>query len=343
MNASPSAGDPPDVSSGPMPELTRSDVNPAQRTVVERLRGDRSARPTYDAEMRHELRAALEGRLAEPVAELPADVDLWLSKRTLELVHGCEARWLAEEASSSFSWSIPVARGKVAHKAIELSVNWRRELLPGTLADEALARLEQGDDDFARWLQALGEAERAELLSSAGALVAAFLECWPQLPRSWRPVLEQSLRQDLLGGRVHLHGRPDLTLGTATGLVAGKAIVDFKTGRVSRHHVDDLRFYALIDTLRVGTPPLRLATSYLDSGELHVEDLREATLWSTVERCVDAVEKMVVLRLGRREARRVPSAACAWCPATSSCPPGRQYLDERAGRSEHADADDDAW
>ena len=67
-------------------------------------------------------------------------------------------------------------------------------------------------------------------------------------------------------GQVRLSGRPDLTIGQAQGALAGKVIVDFKTGRMHGSHVADLRFYALIDTIRIGTPPRMLATSYLDIG-----------------------------------------------------------------------------
>src|SRR5690606_30617843 len=150
-------------------------------------------------------------------------------------------------------WSVAAARGKVAHKAIELSINWRREITPWSLVDEALARLELGDDDFARWLQGIGEAERAELRGEANDRVVKFLECWPPLRKGWRPATEASVRQDVAGERVVLRGKVDLTLGAPDGLVAGKVLIDLKTGGTRPAHLDDLRFYALVETLRLGT------------------------------------------------------------------------------------------
>jgi hypothetical protein len=300
--------------------------NPSQRDIVERLRGDRDARPAYADELRHELRAHLDHRLIPLVERLPASTDVFITKRVLSLVHGCEGRYLAEENSKDFAWSVPVARGKVAHKAIELSVNWRRELLPLTLVDEAIARFEDGDDDFARWLQGCSEVDRAVLRNAPNNTVGMFLECWPPLPSGWRPALERPITQELADRRVVLRGRVDLMIGIPDGLTAGKVIVDFKTGRFSPLHIEDLRFYALVETMRLGVPPLRLADSYLDSGQLHTEEVSENTLRVAVERLVDAVRRIVELRLEERAPRLVASGACRWCPALPTCATGRSHL-----------------
>ena len=60
-----------------------------------------------------------------------------------------------------------------------------------------------------------------------------------------------------------LSGKYDLTLGTSEpvgeageGMRAGKVIVDLKTGLRNLTDREDLRFYALIETLLVGVPPL---------------------------------------------------------------------------------------
>ncbi|HEX7094859.1 MAG TPA: PD-(D/E)XK nuclease family protein, partial [Acidimicrobiales bacterium] len=200
------------------------------------------------------------------------------------------------------------------------------------LVDEALARLEDGDDDFARWLQGLGEVERAELRAEANDRVVKFLECWPPLPRAWRPVTEAAVRQDLAGDRIVLRGKVDLTLGAPDGLVAGKVLVDLKTGGAKPTHLDDLRFYALIETLRLGTPPLRLGTYYLDQGRLVPEEVTEALLESTAERVIAGVVKMVELETRAREPERRAGPACRWCPLYADCDVGRAFI---------ADEDDD--
>jgi CRISPR/Cas system-associated exonuclease Cas4 (RecB family) len=303
--------------------------NPAQQELADRLRGDRTERPSFDAELRHHLRARLEHGLRDAMDELPASAVMVVSKNRLSGIHGCEARYLAD----SFEWSVPAARGRVAHKAIELSINWRRELVPLVLVDEALARHEEGDDDFARWLQGLGEAERAELRAEANDRVAKFLECWPPLPRAWRPVTEAVVRQDVCDERIVLRGKVDLTLGAPDGLVAGKVLVDLKTGGAKAAHLDDLRFYALVETLRLGTPPLRLGTYYLDQGRLVPEEVTEPLLETTVERVIAGVVKMVELETKARPPVLRAGPACRWCPLTETCDDGRSWI-------ETADADD---
>ena len=71
-----------------------------------------------------------------------------------------------------------------------------------------------------------------------------------------------------------LSGKVDLTVGRADGLRAGKVLVDLKTGGFSPSHREDLRFYALVETLRLGVPPRLLATYYLDGGRLQQEAVR---------------------------------------------------------------------
>ena len=300
-------------------------MNPAQQEIIDRLRGPRDHRPAYDAELRHQLHAVLEHGTADAVAELGPKQTIFVSKSRLAGVHGCEERYIHDD----FAWSIPAARGRVAHKAIELSVHWREVPVPLHLVDEALARLEDGDDTFATWLQGLREVERAELRAEAGERVTQFLECWPPLARTWRPGTEVSIRHDLHGGKVTLAGKVDLTLGAPDGLVAGKVLIDLKTGNVRPVHFDDLRFYALVETMRLGTPPLRLASYYLDQAALHPEDVTEAVLQSAAARVIDGVVKMIELETKQRAPRRAPSGLCRWCPVLASCDDGNTWLTNR--------------
>jgi hypothetical protein len=300
-------------------------TNPAQQEILDRLRGARDERPSFDAELRHHLRAVIEHGTADAVAELRDNQSIYVSKSRLSGVHGCEARFLQND----FAWSIPVARGRIAHKAIELSVHWRSEPIPLELVDEALARLENAGDSFAEWLQGCSEVERAELRSESGARVTQFLECWPPLAKTWRPSTEAPIRQDLHGGKVVLSGKVDLSLGRPEGLVAGKVIVDLKTGSPRAQHFDDLRFYALVETMRLGVPPFRVASYYLDQGALHPEDVREAVLFSAAERVIDGVVKMIELDTKVRQPRRAPSGLCRWCPILESCDEGAGWLAQR--------------
>jgi hypothetical protein len=331
------------------------ELNPAQQEVIDALGAPREERPVFDAGLRDELAAELEDGLAPVVAAMPAGtagrsgagahmavggrgaVDhagpLTITKHLLSAVHGCEVRFLEEDATG-FRWSVPLARGSVAHKAIELSVNLlgRGAWTPSALVDEALARLADDDRSLGDWLRDLDDVSRAELRNEANDCVAKFLECWPPLSPSWRPVLESRLRADLACGRIQLVGKVDLTLGRPVGTTAGKVLVDLKTGGFSPAHVDDLRFYALVETLRLGVPPRRLATYYLDAGRMRGEDVTVESLFSAVARVVDGVGHIVALRLGSVTAVRRVGPPCRWCPLLSSCSDGQAHLAEAEDR-----------
>ena len=303
--------------------------NPAQREVLEVIGAPRSAWPTFRPELRSELRDELEHALGSIVGQLGDEATatattLYLSKHTLASVLGCEARFLHEEAAGFPGWSVPLARGTVAHKAIELSAHTRGGCEPLRLVDDALARLEEAQTSLADWLQRLSETERAELRAAVNDHVAKFLEAWPRLKTAWRPVTESTWRIELNDTRVVLLGRADLTLQRADGLVARKVVVDLKTGGFAPSHLDDLRFYALLETLRLGTPPRLVATYYLDSGRFVPEAVTEPLLWSAAARVIGAATRLV-------ELRRVPPAApvyrpgpaCRWCPLADGCDAAR--------------------
>src|SRR5690606_33520245 len=108
-----------------------------------------------------------------------------------------------------FAWTVALARGTVAHKAIELTLNWVGEPAPAALVDEAMAKLEHDDAPVSDFLRTCSLADRAELRGQATERVAKFIECFPPLSARWRPVVESRIRADLVGGRLTLQGRTD--------------------------------------------------------------------------------------------------------------------------------------
>lgn len=298
-------------------------LNPAQQEVVDLLGAPRADWPEFPGELRRELRTALDAAL-EPLVDELGDDTLWVSKFKLREVHGCEVRFVAEQAG--FVPSAATARGTVAHKAIELTLNLPGDPPPLDLVDEAIARLESSDAWLADWLRTCDEAERAELRGEVNDLLVKFLDCWPPLRPQWRPAPESRLNYDLFGGTIVLAGKVDLALGRAEGHRAGKVLVDLKTGRFSPLHREDLRFYALIETLRLGVPPRRIATHYLDSGHLQVEDVTLDVLEAAVARLVDGVAAMVDLRDPDRTLTKKPGPPCSWCALAEDCDEGQAWL-----------------
>lgn len=322
--------DPPAGEPAPPPD---DGLTPRQRDTLARLGAKKAERPVFAEGLAADLRALLEDELAGPASALPDDATLFVNKHALATVHACEARWHADDQDPSFAVSPPVVRGAVAHKAIELGINRR----PGTplpppadLVDRAMDSLERSELWMSEWLRTCPDDERAEVRSEAVNRVSEYDEVWPPLESRWRPATEVKVRTDLAGGRITLSGRVDLSIGRASGRTAGKVIVDFKTGGFSLAHREDLRFYALVETLRLGVPPRAVATSYLESGDLHVEDVTVGVLEAAAARVVDGVERMVAIRHHDHPPVPRPSALCRWCRARPDCPAGQAHLAEAA-------------
>jgi hypothetical protein len=306
-------------------------LNPAQERVLDLLGAAPDERPTFDPALAIELRSVLDESLAPLVEHVPEHETLWLNKHGLSQVHGCEAKLLAE-VGDEFTWSPPLARGVVTHKAIELPVNWRGEIAPLDVVDEALAGLERRENGLAVWLASCSELERAELRAQVNERVAKFVETFPPLRKQWVPVTETSLRIELCDGRIVLQGRIDLTLGQPQGTTARKVLIDLKTGGFSPAHLDDLRFYALLDTLRLGIPPRLLASFYLDSGEPRHERVTEGLLEAALRRTVEGATRYVELVHRSAPPTKRTGPACRWCTAQADCAEGRAWL-----------AGDDEW
>lgn len=301
-------------------------LTPAQAEVLAVLRARDRPRPSVDPGLRAALRGRLESELA-PLAGTLAE-PVFVHKGALGQVHSCEAHHLAE-AAAPFEWSLRSARGTVAHKAIELSIHRRGDAFPLELVDEALDRLaDDPDATIASFLVGLSEGERAELRSEVNDMVSKFRELWPPLRPRWAPRTESRLRAELCGGMVQLSGKVDLALGTASGTTPGALVVDLKTGGSYSGHLDDLRFYALLETLRVGVPPFRLAGYYLDAGTFLTEEVTGEVLEAAVLRTVAGVRAILELRLGLRSASVTANPACRWCRIRQGCPGARRWEDD---------------
>ncbi|MCC6434090.1 MAG: PD-(D/E)XK nuclease family protein [Acidimicrobiales bacterium] len=295
-------------------------LNPAQADAEALLREPREQRPVHRRELRDELRALLDEGLEEVSAWI--EKTIFLSKHTLSSVHGCEVRFL-HELEQPFAPSAAAVKGAVAHKAIELSVSSAGHS-PGKLVDGALTRLANSEDWVGQWLAGADELDRAEVRSMATDRVAKFAECFPPLRSGWRPVTESRWAAEFHGGKIRLSGKVDLTIGGCDGLRAGKVIIDFKTGNRSLTHVEDLRFYALLETLRLGVPPWKVATYYLDSGTFAVEVVTEGMLEAAARRVVAGAAKLAELREGGRTPVLQAGPGCSWCPRFLQCDDGQR-------------------
>jgi len=124
------------------------------------------ARPVF----RSDLAADLRRRMVDATAEMAERLELtaasvWVDKRTLAGVHGCERRFEAGRADGFPGWSPALAKGSVVHRALQLGPFLPAPLAPLDLVDLAISRIvEDGDDRSpAQWLVGATPGDLAEL------------------------------------------------------------------------------------------------------------------------------------------------------------------------------------
>lgn len=306
---------------------------PAQQRTLGLLR--RSEQPVvFPAPEVDALVAEATAGIAE-LSQLLQGEKLWVSKGFLAKVHGCEAHHLHPD---EFEWNPANAAGFVAHRAIELGVNWRGEPTPAQLVDEAVARLADDTSRRGDFVAALTDGDLAALRSKAIVRVTRFLQDFPPLDPRSHPMLEASVKWRP-EGTIELSGKADLVMGRPQGNESRRLIIDFKSGGHAVHHRDDLRFYALLETLAFRVPPRRLVTYYLDYAECEVEDVTVDLLRSSLRRTLDGIALHAQLTVqGRAPLKRV-GAPCRWCGLLPGCAEGTAFL--RGSGPEAASLDDD--
>src|SRR5258708_3823070 len=142
-------------------------LTPSQQRVVDELMmAGKGARPHFPDDLGRRLRGDLHDAFASAADRLALiEADIHVNKAELARVHQCERLHQAEAAAGFPGWSKDLARGVVAHKAIELGVFMAGEPAPLELVDAAIDRIvEEGDDRSPRsWLLEAPATELAEL------------------------------------------------------------------------------------------------------------------------------------------------------------------------------------
>ena len=291
-----------------------------QRTLEDLMR--RPDLPVFPAGLADRVRADLERRLAPAVEGLRDGEQIWITKGKLADLHSrCEGLFLANELGEGvFEFGMRLAVGNLVHRAVQVSV-YRPGLGESDLVATAHEQLCRDDPRFAEFVRTLGEADRAELEAEAVRQTVLFRATFPPFPRAWTPTVELSLRAELAEGRVVLSARPDIALGRADPdepMRARRLFLELKTGVELPEHDEDLRFYALVATLRFGVPPFRVATVHLERGSWRAQDVTEDVLESAARRVGDGYLRASAL-LGGEEPRLRPGAWCRWCPRSLTC------------------------
>lgn len=320
------AGDTPRAYGG---EVVDTELNPLQQEVIDALGVPPDWQPLPDG-----IVADVEAQLTEALAPLKGrfnpDNPLRINKHHLSTVHGCETFHVLNR-KAPFSWNINTVRGTIAHKGIELLLNWRGPIVPSDIVDAAMTSVAENPRESASdFLSSLPPHDHAELRGAVVGAVTNFLECFPPIRPQWRPMVEYSASYSMFDNSVLFTTRMDLVLGGP----GRKVIIDLKTGRLTPTHRDDLRFYALIETLRSRQPPRSLGSYSLDSARLDDEPVTEGLLQAAVRRTAHGALLIAELELRQREPDVRPGFQCRWCPANGTCEAGISHLRALAGDDE---------
>ena len=293
-----------------------------QRRTLEQLIGT-GERPSFPADLAQRLR----DRIEDAVRSLELREPLWLGKEKLKDLARCEGKFHAAVANESppFEHSARSAGGVLMHKAVEVEVGSREPLDPHTVAAVALDRVLDREERFREYWEGLSAAEGDEALMEVVRRMVLYQATFPslrELRRELTPVTEMKVRAELLGGDLVLSGQVDLVVGAVDRLDpvrATRLAIDLKTGSAYPEFVEDMRFYALLLTLRFGVPPYRVASLFLESGSWQAEDVTEELLHHAADRTIAGARSAAALLNGRKAAL-TPGPYCAWCPRASSCP-----------------------
>ena len=272
--------------------------------VLALLRGDASTRPGFDPGLAGGLRAWLEdaaygvvasrGDLAPPLVLGPREV--LQGDRAEPAGRGLAEREPTEReptergptdslqklSTDSFRGTGRGAEDGTSEEALLgrlVHALFRQLVMGGSLGDpwrDALDGLAAvGSTDVVRQCEALDGPERTALAGRVAAHAGHLVDLLPRLAPGWMPRTDDRVAIPLAGGRVVLHGMFDLLVGRSRPGAASLCALGLTTGRPWAWERRSLHFLALLETLRSGSPPFRLALIESATGRYGAEDVRE--------------------------------------------------------------------
>jgi hypothetical protein len=298
--------------------------------LLSRLRGEGQARPEVDPGLAGGLREWMEDRLGSVFSNLGDDVpQVRVTKQALNEVLLCEAHAISADRPSR-KITHELARGVLVDALFRVWVTTAQLEDPWEASLAAVAAT--GDEEIAAFVERLPEPSRRRLAEEVGEHALTITSTWPVPNSSWLARTQESIEVPLVGGRVVLAAVVDLVLGAPSSGQASVCLVEVKSGARRLEHRADLHYYALLETLRSGASPFRVATYYSLTGELDAEQVAEDVLIGTLQRVVAGAERLCRLASGAAPERR-PNPLCAWCRELPGCGPGRERVGSATPRS----------
>jgi hypothetical protein len=260
---------------------------PAGTEVLASLRGDSNRRPLVDPGLAGGLRDWLEDGLCSLPSGGPTP--LVVSKQALRDA-------LAGRDGQRSAGTQPIT-DSMALGAL-MDALFRQLVTIGHIEDpmrngiDAL-RVDHRRSEVVDFVRGLAGQERAAFEDELETQSAILLSRWPRLSPSWLPRTQERIAVPLAGGDVVLVGVIDLIVGAPSVGRASVGLIEVKSGRARIEDREDLRFYALLETLRSGAAPFRVATFYTRTGQVITEDVDDGLLTSSVQRVLAAISRMV--------------------------------------------------
>jgi hypothetical protein len=153
-------------------------------------------------------------------------------------------------------------------------------------------RVDPGRRDMVQHIEALDEERHATLAAALTAHVAHLVNLTPRFAPGWLPRTDDRVAIPLAGGRVVMCGVFDLLVGAPLPGTATLCAMGLTTGGRWAQARMALHYLALLETLRSGTPPFRVALLHSGVGRYGVEDVLEEHLRAVVSHVVARLTRL---------------------------------------------------
>jgi hypothetical protein len=239
--------------------------------VLALLRGDAAARPRFDPGLAGGLRAWLEDAAYDVVAARGEHAaPLLLGPRQL-------LGWHDElDGGGDGGGGDRLVLPRLVHVLLRQLVQTGE--IGDPLADALDALRAGGDTAEVREIESLPAATRTALADALALHARNLTELVPRFAPGWMPRTNDRVAIPLAGGRIILHGVFDLVVGLPRPRTASLCALGLSTTGPWAAARRSLHYLSLLETLRTGAPPFRLALLESASGRYGVEDVREEHL-----------------------------------------------------------------
>jgi hypothetical protein len=238
------------------------------------LRGTPALRPAVDRGLAGGLRAWLEDGIFERLGT-PAPGPVRLTSRTVA-------------GTPSLASAASLLRGALIAQLVRLKV--ASAPVNDPFDDAACALSASGrNDDLVALLVDLDADEHARLAAEVEAHHAVLDALLPSIPSRWSPRCGVRQAVPLAGGGVELRGCVDVELGQPGTSRSCVCLIDVTTSVLEPRHDAVLSYLALLETLRSGESPLRVAALSTADGTFRVRDVSSELLSGAVELVLHAL------------------------------------------------------